>query len=205
MNRSLIILAGFLMLFISSCSLTGDETYDLKNVKTENYVPPKGLDSNVLTQISQDLEKALGGRRNGPSFSINYSDPEIEGIMAPLVDNGRSIHAQLLNQINNSSVWNTLSEEDKQSILNLTDQELAELSFIISITNQIVTTDVDWERIKNCGSAALGVGVVKELVKNTAALASAEVASQILLLVGKRTLGWVALGWLIWDFYDCVK
>ena len=51
----------------------------------------------------------------------------------------------------------------------------------------------------------LGVSVINELVKNTATLASAEVAAEILILVGKRTLGWVALGLMVWDFYDCLN
>ena len=51
----------------------------------------------------------------------------------------------------------------------------------------------------------LGVSVINELVKNTATLASAEVAAEILILVGKRTLRWVALGLMVWDFYDCLN
>jgi hypothetical protein len=159
------------------------------------------------------------GKSDGLSFSIDFSDPEIEQILNPLVENGRSIHRELLNQIFTSSVAKTLSEEEREKITNLSNQELAELSLMISIIQQTtdkssgvfinvnhrINEDVDWGRIRSCASGALGVGVVNELVKNTAALASAEVAAEILILVGKRTLGWVALGLMVWDFYDCLK
>ncbi len=74
-----------------------------------------------------------------------------------------------------------------------------------SNANNRINEDVDWDRIRSCASGELGVGVINELIKNTAALASAEVAAEILILVGKRTLGWVALGLMVWDFYDCLN
>ena len=76
---------------------------------------------------------------------------------------------------------------------------------MFNYSNHRINEDVDWDRIRSCASGVLGVGVISELVKNTAALASAEVAAEILILVGKRTLGWVALGLAVWDFYDCLN
>ncbi|SEG00747.1 hypothetical protein [Algoriphagus boritolerans] len=198
-----------ILIFFSGCSFTEHNDPIISNELeiSNKFNIPKGLDFKSVVNIGQELGKVLGRdqKLNAFAFSMDYSEPEIEGVLNPLVENGRDIHQQLLNQINTSPVWNTLSEEDKQSIICLSDQELAELSFIISVTNQITSTTADWDRIRSCASGALGIGVVNELVKNTAALASAEVAAEILVLVGKRTLGWVALGLVIWDFYDCVK
>jgi hypothetical protein len=71
---------------------------------------------------------------------------------------------------------------------------------VFSNANYRINEDVAWSSSLWCI-----VGVLNELVKNTAALASAEVAAEILILVGKRTLGWVALGLMVWDFYDCLN
>jgi hypothetical protein len=182
---------------------------------------PKGLDLNEINKIGQELNLVLGKNQNldGSFLSLDYSDPEIERILTPLVENGRSIHRHLLSQVFSSSVAKTLSEEERGTITNLSDQELVELSLMISIlqqttdksagvfnnSNHRINEDVDWDRIRSCASGVLGVGVISELVKNTAALASAEVAAEILILVGKRTLGWVALGLAVWDFYDCLN
>lgn len=184
---------------------------------------PKGIDLNEINKIGGELNLVLGKNQNldGSFLSLDYSDPEIERILNPLVENGRSIHRHLLNQVFSSSVAKTLSEEEMGTITNLSDQELVELSLMISIMQQTTDksagvfsnsnhkinedVDVDWDRIRSCASGVLGVGVINELIKNTAALASAEVAAEILILVGKRTLGWVALGLMVWDFYDCLN
>lgn len=89
--------------------------------------------------------------------------------------------------------------------MDLTDPELAELSFIISATSQINTVGVDGDKIYSCLSAAVGVGAVRDLIQNTAALASAQVASEILILIGKRTLGWIGVGFMVYEFSECVK
>lgn len=209
MFKNCILPVVIILISFSGCSIIEhDNPINNDELEISNeFKVPKGLDFKDVIHIGQELSKVLGRdqKSNAFAFSMDYSEPQIEGVLNPLVENGRDIHQQLLNQINTYPVWNTLSEEDKQSIISLSDQELAELSFIISVTNQITSTTADWDRIRSCASGALGISVVNELVKNTAALASAEVAAEILVLVGKRTLGWVALGLVIWDFYDCVK
>lgn len=209
MFKNCILPVAIILISFSGCSITEyDNPINNEELEVSNeFKVPKGLDFKDVIYIGQELSKVLGRdhKSNAFGFSMDYSELQIEGVLNPFVKNGRIIHQQLLDQINASPVWNTLSEDDKQSILSLSDQELAELSFIISVSNQITSTSVDGDRIRSCVAGVIGVGAVKELVKNTAALASAEVAAEVLILVGKRTLGWVALGWMIWDFYDCIK
>ena len=121
---------------------------------------PKGLDLNAINKIGEELNLVLGKNQNldGSFLSLDYNDPEIERILNPLVENGRSIHRQLLTQIFSSSVAKTLSKEERETITNLSDQELVELSLMISImqqttdksagvfsnSNHRISEDVDW-------------------------------------------------------------
>lgn len=198
-----------ILIFFSGCSFTEHNDPIISNELeiSNEFKVPKGLGFNSVINIGQELGKVLGRdqKLNAFAFRMDYSESEIEGVLNPLVENGRDIHQQLLNQINASPVWNTLSEEDKQSILNLTDQELAELSFIISTTNQVDVSNANGDRIISCLSAAVGAGAVRDLINNTAALASAQVASEILILIGRRTLGWIGVGLMVYEFTKCVK
>lgn len=196
MSRICISSVLIILISFSGCSLTEQNSplndYELQT--SNEFKVPKGLELNKIIEIGEELSPVLGKdeKSDGLSFSIDFSDPEIEQILNPLVENGRRIHRDLLNQVFTSSVAKTLSEEEIEKITNLSNQELAELSLMISIIQQTtdknsdvfsnanhrINEDVDWDRIRSCASGALGVVVVKELVKNTAALASAEVAAE---------------------------
>ena len=60
---------------------------------------------------------------------------EIQNILNPLVQNGREIHSEIISKISTSADWLLLTNEERNAILNLTDDQLGELSLIYSTVN----------------------------------------------------------------------
>ncbi len=77
----------------------------------------------------------------------------------------------------------------------------------ISFTRQLILSDnseSDWGEIKNCLQVALGIADIGYIIKNTAQLAAATTAKQVAMLVLKRYAGWATLGFLVYDFVNCM-
>lgn len=67
--------------------------------------------------------------------------------------------------------------------------------------NKCIPTDV----IIDCISAALGIVEIAALIENTAALFTVEGALAALKLIGKRYVGWIALGFAVYSFGECME
>lgn len=138
---------------------------------------------------------------------------EIERILSPLVQNGRQIHSEIISKVSTSEDWLLLADEEKYAILNMTDDQLGELSLIYSTVNiaewqtdPLTQAKLDANTIRSCLSGALGLtDLYYLLVESPTSLLSAKGAVQILKRVGLRYLGWFGLGLAVWDFIDCVS
>ncbi len=108
----------------------------------------------------------------------------------------------MINEITTTDDFQNLTEIEKQEILNLTDEQLAELSFIVNFQYQ--TNSVDWDRVRSCASFALGISGIRSLYTNTLALGTVETMFGALKLIGERYLGYVGIALIIYDFADCV-
>jgi len=60
-------------------------------------------------------------------------------------------------------------------------------------------------RIRNCVSTALGIGAIRDLVMNTAALGTVETTMAAIRLIGRRYIGWIGVAWMVMDFVDCMN
>ncbi len=197
----------------------------LNAAKQEFELKVKPLSSKQIQDIARKLQK----KKKAISLTTNRMDvveelpdgevpitddvEEIETILSPLVQNGRQIHNEILSKVTSSPDWLMLPFEEKNAILNLSDDQLGELSLIYSTVNlnewesqPIEALRMDLGTIRSCLSGALGLGDLYYLiVENPRALLNASGAVKILKHVGLRYLGWVGLGLAVWDFVDCVS
>lgn len=157
------------------------------------------LKSEVLNDVLLKIENY---KNSSEQFRTINNEQEIITILQPLIQNGQIIHNAMVNQIISTEDFQNLTELEQQEILNLTDEQLAELSFIVNFQYQ--TESVDWDRVRSCASFALGVSGIRNLYLNTAALGTVQTMIGALKLIGKRYLGYVGIALMIYDFTDCV-
>ncbi len=111
----------------------------------------------------------------------------------------------------NSPEWQLESEEDKQAMLNFTDDsQFCDLALIYSTTQvssieDITAARISTDIIKDCVGLAIGVDAIKGLISNTTALMTVQGTIQILKTIGKRYLSYLGIAWMIWDFVDCIS
>ena len=88
------------------------------------------------------------------------TEAEFKSIVTPLINNGKEIHNELLLNLKSSQEWNSLTNKEKETLVNFSDVQLAELSLIfIELQNNITLREEDdWTEVRSCLSGALGLG-----------------------------------------------
>ena len=103
-----------------------------------------------------------------------------------------------------------MSEDERDSIINITDQQRAQLSYIYALSNpdievQAVDAGINFDILRDCMGVALGIAGIKSLMTNLVTGPTVKTAIATLKWVGKRYLGYIGIVWMIWDFVDCVS
>ena len=178
------------------------------------------IESDILSSIktnplSFDIVENISIKLKGnkPFMSVDIeknknNEAEIKNSVAPLIHNGKEIHNELLLNLKSSQEWNGLTNKEKETLINFSDVQLAELSLIfIELQNNITLREEDdWTEVRSCLSGALGLGELYYLlVQNPRALATARGTLSLLKHIGGRYLGYIGLGLAIYDFVDCIS
>lgn len=199
---STFVLSICILLLLYSCQKREPviESNFLSNIKT------KPLSFEVVENISTKIK----ANKSFMSVSIEKknTETEIKNIITPLIKNGKEIHNELLSNLKSSQEWNSLTYKEKETIINFSDVQLAELSLIfIELQNNIPLKENDnWTHIRSCLSGALGLGELYYLlIQNPRALATARGTLSLLKHIGGRYLGYIGLGLAIFDFADCIS
>ena len=132
---------------------------------------------------------------------MNYNEQELEIALRPLVETGEVIHFEMVRYLEESGELYNLPEIERQQITNFDDAQLAALSFTIHA--QAYTPD--WNQVRSCASAALGIAGIHELYVNTLALGTVKTTMGALKLLGRRYLGWIGIALMVYDFQDCLN
>jgi hypothetical protein len=201
--NSTFILSICILLLLSSCQKKEPviESDFLSSIKT------KPLSFEIVENISTKIK----ANKSFMSVSIEKNkntEAEIKSIVTPLIKNGKEIHNELLLNLKSSKEWNSLTNKEKEILINFSDVQLAELSLIfIELQNNITLREEDdWTEVRSCLSGALGLGELYYLlVQNPRALATARGTLSLLKHIGGRYLGYIGLGLAIFDFADCIS
>ena len=199
---STFVLSICILLLLYSCQKREPviESNFLSSIKT------KPLSFEVVENISTKIK----ANKSFMSVSIEKknTETEIKNIVTPLIKNGKEIHNELLSNLKSSQEWNSLTYKEKETLINFSDVQLAELSLIfIELQNNIPLKENDnWTHIRSCLSGALGLGELYYLlIQNPRALATARGTLSLLKHIGGRYLGYIGLGLAIFDFADCIS
>ena len=199
---STFVLSICILLLLYSCQKREPviESNFLSSIKT------KPLSFEVVENISTKIK----ANKSFMSVSIEKknTETEIKNIVTPLIKNGKEIHNELLSNLKSSQEWNSLTYKEKETLINFSDVQLAELSLIfIELQNNIPLKENDnWTHIRSCLSGALGLGELYYLlIQNPRALATARGTLSLLKHIGGRYLGYIGLGLAIYDFVDCIS
>ncbi len=191
----------FVIFNITSCKK--QDTYITSNhlfeTKPLNYIEIK----NIATSIESLKTTASINNRYK-----NNDITEIHKLINPLIDNGKKIHNEILNNLIKSSEWESISKQEKEILLNFDDIQFSELSLIYFDLQEKINLREDdtWTTVRSCLSGALGLGdLYYLLIENPRSLATARGTISLLKHIGGRYLGYIGLGLAIIDFADCIS
>lgn len=199
-----------LFIVFSSCS---NEDYLTKETEIPSEISVKeninvrdlSLSSDTLISVSKKINELTELSLSKKMSSAKMSE-EIQVAVSPFIENGEEIRKKLLQD-------KTLSEDDYEYLKTARSEDLAQLSIFISALNVYDESNVEYsmnarlrpvdDRIKSCLAVAVGITGAYDLIKNTKKLMTVRTAVKALRLIGRRYLGWVGVGLMVYDFVDC--
>ncbi len=190
--------------FLSLMSCSSDiEQQASFNTKAKLEIK-SSLSTNTFAKISKEFNSM-----NINSRSNSDTEFACKKILQPLITDGKTIQNQIILQLDHDI---SSSNEDKEFIKNLNEEELASLSFLLyhidildkndsTQPSTISTQSVDTKRLRNCLGFAIGVSQIKELSVN--GILTATTLRKAIIAIGKRYLGYIGVVLMVADFYDC--
>lgn len=209
----LFVICFFMVVFtIGVVSCTNDVNED--SIADENDSSIVFIESSISVNQMDSLSNVIKNVINGSTRSLGceLTENEAKQILKPLINDGKNIQRQLLDK-KTIVGFNT---HELNFVKDMTDVQLAELSFTF---NYVYKNSMNESQILECLKYAIGIQGLSDLVKNgfeigggfytyyngTRMLMTAKTARQIICAFAKRTLGWVGIAWVIYDFSECMN
>lgn len=208
----LFVICFFMVVFtIGVVSCTNDVNED--SIADENDSSIVFIESSISVNQMDSLSNVIKNVINSSTRSLGceLTENEAKQILKPLINDGKNIQRQLLDK-KTIVGFNT---HELNFVKDMTDVQLAELSFTF---NYVYKNSMNESQILECLKYAIGLQGLSDLIKNgpeiyglsqyyngTRMLMTAKTARQIICVFAKRTLGWVAIAWMIYDFSDCMN
>ena len=205
----LFVICFFMVVFtIGVVSCTNDVNED--SIADENDSSIVFIESSISVNQMDSLSNVIKNVINSSTRSLGceLTENEAKQILKPLINDGKNIQRQLLDK-KTIVGFNT---HELNFVKDMTDVQLAELSFTF---NYVYKNSMNESQILECLKYAIGLQGLSDLIKNgpeiyglsqyyngTRMLMTAKTARQIICAFAKRTLGWVAIAWMIYDFSD---
>lgn len=208
----LFVICFFMVVFtIGVVSCTNDVNED--SIADENDSSIVFIESSISVNQMDSLSNVIKNVINSSTRSLGceLTENEAKQILKPLINDGKNIQRQLLDK-KTIVGFNT---HELNFVKDMTDVQLAELSFTF---NYVYKNSMNESQIWECLKYAIGLQGLSDLIKNgpeiyglsqyyngTRMLMTAKTARQIICAFAKRTLGVVAIAWMIYDFSDCMN
>lgn len=208
----LFVICFFMVVFtIGVVSCTNDVNED--SIADENDSSIVFIESSISVNQMDSLSNVIKNVINSSTRSLGceLTENEAKQILKPLINDGKNIQRQLLDK-KTIVGFNT---HELNFVKDMTDVQLAELSFTF---NYVYKNSMNESQILECLKYAIGLQGLSDLIKNgpeiyglsqyyngIRMLMTAKTARQIICAFAKRTLGWVAIAWMIYDFSDCMN
>lgn len=196
---------------IGVVSCTNDVNED--SIADENDSSIVFIESSISVNQMDSLSNVIKNVINSSTRSLGceLTENEAKQILKPLINDGKNIQRQLLDK-KTIVGFNT---HELNFVKDMTDVQLAELSFTF---NYVYKNSMNESQILECLKYAIGIQGLSDLVKGeielrgfkryyngTKMLMTAKTARQIICAFAKRTLGWVGIAWMMYDFSECMN
>ncbi|WP_303114223.1 hypothetical protein [Leyella stercorea] len=208
----LFVICFFMVVFtIGVVSCTNDVNED--SIADENDSSIVFIESSISVNQMDSLSNVIKNVINSSTRSLGceLTENEAKQILKPLINDGKNIQRQLLDK-KTIVGFNT---HELNFVKDMTDVQLAELSFTF---NYVYKNSMNESQILECLKYAIGIQGLSDLVKGeielrgfkryyngTKMLMTAKTARQIICAFAKRTLGWVGIAWMMYDFSECMN
>lgn len=208
----LFVICFFMVVFtIGVVSCTNDVNEDSIADKNDSSIVfiESSISVNQMDSLSNVIKNVINSSTR--SLGCELTENEAKQILKPLINDGKNIQRQLLDK-KTIVGFNT---HELNFVKDMTDVQLAELSFTF---NYVYKNSMNESQILECLKYAIGIQGLSDLVKGeielrgfkryyngTKMLMTAKTARQIICAFAKRTLGWVGIAWMMYDFSECMN
>lgn len=220
-----ILLFTVLMAFTLTACQNDDLTQETQEEK--HIFMSSHLEDSIFYNVNTKLAARLGiSHKNGntkkfQSQQVNNADlteEEAKEILSPLTESGQELRDELVNLSETDLL--ELSQEEVDALNNMDEATLAEFAYFMHATTQeeyvnIEDMDNDAMQIKytkadlvDCLSYAMGFTAISGAygyIDGTVGLITAKTAWQIGRALIGRTLGWIGVAWVIYDYGTCLN
>lgn len=209
-----------LTLIFASCTNNNELKQNLKinkNIELQSSITLDTL-QNIVNKISE-----LNLSRNEDDIINQFSEDSCKKILEPLIIDGEQIKDKIIWQYDSLQMLGYQIEitEDIEYVRNLTNEELASLSFLVYNVNTFDQNFLEEniygaplsdpyiydcqssERILACATVALGWDEIKKL--SVTGVVNATTIRSALMAIGKRYLGYVGVALMVYNFGVCIS
>ena len=177
------VLAFFFILLTASCISQLSE-HEIELVTDESqYI--------ITNEIVRDIPDA------------ELIEDEYKKILTPFVCDGKLMKEELYEQLNSNTPRYSLTEEEKEWLQYMRDEDFAAMSFILYA---IQAEEAKYNQVGKCLiGATLGITSISTIT-NLRGLYKAKTALQVFKAIGKRYFfGYLGLAYTIYDFAVCME
>lgn len=155
------------------------------------------LNSSINTDTLTNIAKLI----NTSDSRSSLNDSICKDILTPMIEDGKLVQEQIIKQYADyqDNGYN-ITNEDIEFIQDLTEDELAMLSFIACNLNE---TPQSRANVMSCLGVATGLTAIREL--SVGGIVSAATVRQALLAIGKRYLGYIGVAVMVYEFVECIN
>lgn len=206
-------LIGFLACLFSGCQEAYDMPEDSGSDLGTGFTLSSSMSQEEFMQSCLSIKTQLGSL----SRAAQLSEIEAKEIVRPFVEDGIKLRAQIVEQ---GSVKEGYYNDEIAYFKELSEEDCATLSFIYhsvkeagldaGVIGRVVDSDpatsmsIDKERLSHCLQAAIGLAGIKEAI-SVSGLISATTARQLLIVMGKRYLGYIGIAYMVYEFAQCIS
>ena len=216
---ALCLTACTLLIGVTSCNNESSESASTAEPQDTLFCYESSITPNEYKDVTNQIYNAIKYSTRAPGEEMTEEEAII--VLQPLVKDGRQLQNQILLQQNELQ----LTPADVSEIENMTEDQLAEMSFTFqTIYNSAVTTQsVSGQDIVDCLLVAVGMDDLRSLegylnayinykyvpgigdvISGTRALMTAKTARSIICAFARRTAGWIGVAYMIYQFSDCI-
>lgn len=202
-----------LLVGATACNNEGIDPVPAAEQQDSMFCYESSITTKEYNDITNQIHNAIKYSTRATGEELTEEEARI--VLKPFIKDGLQLQNQILLQQNELG----LSATEVSEIENMTEDQLAELSFTFqTIYNSAATTQsISGQDFLYCLAVALGFDSIEsfvrsrmqpglsDIIQGTKALITAQGAKQIVCALAKRTLGWIGVAYTIYEFGNCLK